>query len=669
MANKADVGAVIGIDGEKQFRDSLRAIDSDLNALNSRMDATVDAFEGMEDSEEAVTEKSKILASTIDAQERKISLLTSEYDRSRAKLDDLGKALENARREFGESSVEAGKAQNAYNRQVTAVNKLETQLNKAQKELNSTKREMRDLGNAAAESSKDIETAGTKIAGMGKALGGGLIVGGVTALAGSLRDLVSASAEYNKVIGSLEVSSESAGYSASETAEAYNMLYGMLGDRQQAVTALSNLQAMGLAQEDLLKMIDISAGAWAKYGDSIPIDGLSEAINETVRVGKITGNLADVFNWGEGASEDEFNERLAQTASEAERVQLIMSELSAQGLPALAQGWRDNNSALVELNIAQSELDGNLARLGELATPLVASFTGAMGKLVGVVAGFGEQIQEEGAGFMLEYIEGAVKKMPQVSGKVVEMVKSLLAELSKKGGELAGSLARGLVESIPKVLLAVPQIIKAITAFIGENLPYIADAGFNILIELGKGILSAIPDLVMVLPEVMSAIVLGLGNLLGGVVDVGRNVVKGLWQGIKSQMSWLVSMIKDWAADIIDTVMDVFDEHSPSRVFRDIGANLSKGLAMGIDDAAGIPLNSVQKMSYDIIASGSGATQQATQNQGLIEGLVNGLSFGAGAPIQLTAQLVLPNGQIIAETIFDDLRNVSAQRGVSLATY
>src|SRR5699024_12529896 len=39
-------------------------------------------------------------------------------------------------------------------------------------------------------------------------------------------------------------------------------------------------------------------GAWATYGDSIPIDGLAESVNETIRTGTVTGTFADVLNWG-----------------------------------------------------------------------------------------------------------------------------------------------------------------------------------------------------------------------------------------------------------------------------------------------------------------------------------------------------------------------------------
>ncbi len=98
-------------------------------------------------------------------------------------------------------------------------------------------------------------------------------------------------------MASLEVSSERAGYSAEETAETYKTLYGVLGDDQTAATTTANLQAIGLEQDKLTELTNAAIGAWATYGDSIPIDGLAESINETIQAGTVTGNFADVLNW------------------------------------------------------------------------------------------------------------------------------------------------------------------------------------------------------------------------------------------------------------------------------------------------------------------------------------------------------------------------------------
>ena len=93
--------------------------------------------------------------------------------------------------------------------------------------------------------------------------------------------------------------------------------------------------------------------------------------NETIKVGKATGTFTDVLSWC-GESEDEFNETLAKSASETERVIHVMRLLSSQGLVEAGEAWRQNNQDIVAVNEAQAELDEAMGRLGKLLAPLAA---------------------------------------------------------------------------------------------------------------------------------------------------------------------------------------------------------------------------------------------------------------------------------------------------------
>ena len=199
------------------------------------------------------------------------------------------------------------------------------------------------------------------MSGMSTAAAG--VLAGVTAL-------VPATEEYRKIMGSLEVSSEMAGYTAEQTEETYKSLFGVLGDDQSAATTTANLQALGLSQEQLNQIVNGTIGAWAKYGDSIPIDGLAEAINETAKVGTVTGTFADVLNWA-GKSEDAFNEKLAACSTESERANLIMQELANQGLMQAGEKWKENNKNLVEGNEATAEFQEETAELADTVAPLI----------------------------------------------------------------------------------------------------------------------------------------------------------------------------------------------------------------------------------------------------------------------------------------------------------
>ena len=233
-------------------------------------------------------------------------------------------------------------------------------------------------------------------------IAGGVVVGGIKALGDAIFGVVESTEEYRSIVGTLEVSSQAAGYSAEQTAEAYERLYGVLGDTQTAATTVANLQAIGLSQQDLMTLVDAATGAWATYGDSIPIDGLSEAINETIQAGTVTGVFADVLNWA-GTSEDAFNEKLAAANSSTERANLVLKELAEQGLAETGQAWRENNADIVEMNESQAELEAAMGRMGELLSPLAA-------KLVS----FGADALE----FVIEKVQSAVEWFTKLNEKM-----------------------------------------------------------------------------------------------------------------------------------------------------------------------------------------------------------------------------------------------------------
>src|SRR5699024_4926095 len=126
-------------------------------------------------------------------------------------------------------------------------------------------------------------------------------------------------------------------------------------------------------------------GAWATYGDSIPIDGLAEAINETVQTGTVTGTLADMLNWA-GTSEDDFNEKLKACSTESERANLILQEMASQGLTQAGQAWQEQNAGLVEANNATALYQQNAAALSESIGPMFTAIQTAGAQLLGVLA-------------------------------------------------------------------------------------------------------------------------------------------------------------------------------------------------------------------------------------------------------------------------------------------
>lgn len=115
--------------------------------------------------------------------------------------------------------------------------------------------------------------------------------------------------------------------------------------------------------------------------------------------------------------------------------------------------------------------------------------------------------------------------------------------------------------------------------------------------------------------------------------SVGSNMVSGIVNGLNSGWTWLSNSVASVAANALATAKSVLGIRSPSRVFRDeVGAMISEGMAIGIDDEADAP----QKALMDVV---SGLTDTAV-------GAIQGPSIASGAflPTQIAGGIA--NGGI-----------------------
>lgn len=307
---------------------------------------------------------------------QKYELLNDSIDSTEEKLDSLREAEKQVQQQFERGEV----SQEQYNGLQREIIATEQALGRLQNEARDTENRINGIDEKSIEQVEDaaedagdaLRDAGKDASHFGDMLKAGAIVEGVSGLVDSMSQLADETREYQRIMGSLEVSSERAGYTAEETADTYRQLYGVLGDDQTAATTTANLQALGFAQEDLKDLTNAAIGAWATYGDSIPIDGLAESINETIQAGQVTGNFADVLNWA-GTSEDDFNTKLENAADSTERANIVMEELARQGLVEAGEAWQKNNESLVESNQAAADFQDTMAEMSERLSPVLTA--------------------------------------------------------------------------------------------------------------------------------------------------------------------------------------------------------------------------------------------------------------------------------------------------------
>ena len=354
----------IALDGEKAFKDQMARVNGELRNLKSEMTLVDATFKGQANTTEALTAKHKVLQGSVEQQRERVRALTQAVEDATQAYGDNDKRTDGYRQSLNRAKAELAD----LNRE---LQDNERYLDEASKSADGYAESIDEYGKAVRDADSNKDPLGNLMAGFGNLKGmlaGGAVVGGIKAVGDAIMSVVEDTAEYRKIMGTLEISSERAGYSAQQTADIYRTLQGVLGDTQTAATTTANLQAIGLAQEDLVTVTNAAIGAWATYGDSIPIDGLSESINETIQAGKVTGTFADVLNWA-GTSEDDFNAKLEAANGTTERANIVLQELKSQGLDQAGKAWQDANEDVVALNEATERWDGAMAQLGETLTP------------------------------------------------------------------------------------------------------------------------------------------------------------------------------------------------------------------------------------------------------------------------------------------------------------
>lgn len=422
--------------------------------------------------------------------------------------------------------------------------------------------------------------------------------------------------EYRRAMGRLNTAFEAAGYGADTAQEAYKAFYGILGDTDTATEASQLLAKLADSEEDVAKWTNIAAGVSGTFGDSLPIESLIEAANETARTGQVVGTLADALNWAGEVGEDEFNAMLASCSSESERNQLIMETLAGTYDEA-ANAFYRNNEALVASREAQVQMDAVLAQLGQTVStvkgqltaeflPAISSvasafngmltgsagaseqFSAAVGQLVNVAVSklpeflsFGTQIITSLLSGIVQSIPSLVAAVPQIVTEFGTALANLLPQVLDMGVQLLDQLTSGIESGLPDMVSRIPQIITSFLDYLTGELPTILDKGVEMLNSLVNGIIDSIPEFVARLPEIITAFTNFIAENLPEIVDAGISILLNLITGIISAIPQLVSSLPQIISAIVNGIGSLMGS------IVEIGENIVSGIWEGIQNMAG----------------------------------------------------------------------------------
>lgn len=536
MAKEEQIKTSIDLTGEKEYRAACTNINSSLREIGSEMKLTTAEFADNADSVEALTAKQKLLQKQFDEQAKK------------------AEAAEKALKEMRDNGIEPTNP--AYQKMQTNLNNTKADMVKIQKEIDDTSKKLKS-------SKVDWESVGETVGKAGKAIGAACAAMGaaIAAAGAAFFRLAEETREARENMGKLETSFTTAGHSAEDAKNTYTELYGVLGDDGQATEAAAHLAKLTTNEKELSDWTNICTGVYATFGDSLPIEGLTEAANETAKTGSITGNLADALNWA-GVSEDDFQASLDACTSEQERQALITSTLNGLYSEA-ADKYREVNGDIIDAQKATANLNSAMAALGAIAEPIITKLKQLAAELLQEITPFAELIGKSLTGALSgaesaaeDFTDGLLGMVTFAIEKLTEMLPTFL-EFAVK---MIANIATGIAQSLPTLAPSLVQLVTDIVQVLIDNIPLLIDAALQLVTGLAEGIINAIPVLVAALPQLITSLIDGL---LSAIQQIIEGIITALTENIpliiQAGIDLLVALIQA-LPQIITTIVQAIPQ-------------------------------------------------------------------------------------------------------------
>lgn len=558
MAKEEQIKTSIDLTGEKEYRAACTNINSSLREIGSEMKLTTAEFADNADSVEALTAKQKLLQKQFDEQAKK------------------AEAAEKALKKMRDNGIEPTNP--AYQKMQTNLNNTKADMVKIQKEIDDTSKKLKS-------SKVDWESVGETVGKAGKAIGAACTAMGAAIAAAGAKffGLAEETREARENMGKLETSFTTAGHSAEDAKNTYTELYGVLGDDGQATEAAAHLAKLTTNEKELSDWTNICTGVYATFGDSLPIEGLTEAANETAKTGSITGNLADALNWA-GVSEDDFQASLDACTSEQERQALITSTLNGLYSEA-ADKYREVNGDIIDAQKATANLNSAMAALGAIAEPIITKlkqlaaellreitpFVELIGKgLTGALSG-AESAAEDFTDGLLGMVTFAIEKLTEMLPTLVPSLVQLVTDIVQvlidnipllidAALQLVTGLVEGIINAIPVLVAALPQLITSLIDGLLSAIPQIIQAGIDLLTALITALPEIITTIVEAIPQIIEGIITALTENIPLIIQAGIDLLVALIQALPQIITTIVQAIPQIISGIVNALIGNIDQ-------------------------------------------------------------------------------------------------------------
>ena len=208
--------------------------------------------------------------------------------------------------------------------------------------------------------------------------------------------------------------------------------------------------------------------------------------------------------------------------------------------------------------------------------------------------------------------KSAVDELSTVNvGAVVEAFSGASESMTTIGMNLITALSNGMLSGSVAIKSTTDLVVSAMSNSVKSKSSLLTSAGNTLARNLASGISSNRSAVSYAASSAASSGAQGARGAYSSMYNAGSYLMDGLKNGINNRKWVAINAAEKVAQQITNITNAVFGEHSPSRVFMQIGRYLDEGLAIGINDSSDVATNSASNMANSVIGNVQNAISMA----------------------------------------------------------
>lgn len=533
-----------------QFSASTQDLNRYISQVNSEFKNATASMGRWNDNADGLQAKLNQLNGVLDAETKKLEAMESAYN-------DLVK----------QGKQNTKEAQNL----ATAINNQQAKVKETKKNIDfysDSLKELKDAGVDSKDALEKLNKQNKELKDNAKELGGNILKGAAVGVAGiaaacvgaikGLSNLVEETKELRTQLGQLETAFAANDLSAKAAEKTYNELYSVLGDSGKATEASMHLAQIAKDEQELETWTNILTGAYARFGDSLPIENIAEGAQTTLTLNQANAGMVDALEFA-GLNVDDFNAQLQGLNTEEEKSAFITDTLN-DIYGASAEKYKEVNKDVIAANDAQNKYNQAMADIATKAQPAITTFKLAMVEVLQTILAKFKEVDLEG---LIGKISNAITTVVNVALPPLMSAITWILDNLNWLAPLLGSVI-GLVAGITGAIKLYNAIVTvAKTVQLAWNLALTANPIGIVIVAIGALVAAFVVlwnkcegfrNFFIGMWEAIKTAAKSAGEFIGGIFESIMNTVRGVINGIIKGINAAIGAINKISVTIPDWV-------------------------------------------------------------------------------------------------------------------